>query len=285
MKKRNDRAAVLFILPLLLGIFIFYYFPLIVTVKESFWSENTGFTGIYQYKKLFLSESFRLSVRNMIVFFLISIPLLFLLALSTALSMRYLNRKNCRIVPLLFLLHLLPMLLPSAVITVIFKTFLEAYGILNGILVRQGRESVDFFYSKYDILFLEGIYLWKNYGYCMIVLYGGINGVPEETIESAKLDGAGSFTILVRMVLPQIRSFLLFVGSLGIVGIFKIFREAYLLFGKYPYDSIYMLQNFMNNRLYAMDYGSLSAASLVMILSFSMLIYFIFLRRGKEDEE
>lgn len=284
MKKKNDRIAVLFVLPLLLGIFLFYYFPFFVTIKESFWSE-VGFTGFHEYKNLFLSASFRMSIRNMMVFFLMSIPLLFFLALSTALSMRYLKRKNCKIVPVLFLLHLLPMLLPSAVITVILNIFLETYGVLNGFLVEHGKEGINFLYSKYDIIFLEGIYLWKNYGYCMIVLYGGINGVPEETIESAKLDGAGNFTILIHMILPQIRSFSLFVGSLGIVGGFKIFREAYLLFGKYPYDSIYMLQNFMNNRLSAMDYGGLSAASLIMILSFSALIYFIFLRKGKENEE
>lgn len=284
MKKKNNGIAVLFILPLFLGIFLFYYFPFFTTIKESFWSD-VGFTGIYEYKKLFLSESFQLAIRNMIFFSLTSIPLLFILALSTALSMRYLNKKKCKIVPILFLLHLLPMLLPSAVITVVLKIFLETYGVLNGFLVEHGKESIDFLYSKYDIFILEGIYLWKNYGYCMIVLYGGINGVPEETIESAKLDGAGNFTILLHIILPQIRSFLLFVGSLGIVGVFKIFREAYLLFGKYPYDSVYMLQNFINNELYAMDYGSLSAASLMLILSFSVLIYFIFIRKRKEDEE
>lgn len=284
MKKKNNGIAVLFILPLFLGIFLFYYFPFFTTIKESFWSD-VGFTGIYEYKKLFLSESFQLAIRNMIIFSLTSIPLLFILALSTALSMRYLNKKKCKIVPVLFLLHLLPMLLPSAVITVVLKIFLETYGVLNGFLVEHGKESIDFLYSKYDIFILEGIYLWKNYGYCMIVLYGGINGVPEETIESAKLDGAGNFTILLHIILPQIRSFLLFVGSLGIVGVFKIFREAYLLFGKYPYDSVYMLQNFINNELYAMDYGSLSAASLMLILSFSVLIYFIFIRKRKEDEE
>ena len=284
MKKKNDGIAVLFVLPLFLGIFLFYYFPFFTTIKESFWSD-VGFIGIYEYKKLFSSEAFRLSIRNMTFFSLTSIPLLFILALSTALSMRYLNKKNCKIVPVLFLLHLLPMLIPSAVITVVLKKFLETYGVLNGFLVEHGKESIDFLYSKYDVIILEGIYLWKNYGYCMIVLYGGINGVPEETIESAKLDGAGNFTILIHMILPQIRSFLLFVGSLGIVGVFKIFREAYLLFGKYPYDSVYMLQNFINNKLYAMDYGSLSAASLILILSFSVLIYFIFIRKGKENDE
>lgn len=284
MKKKNNGIAVLFILPLFLGIFLFYYFPVFTTIKESFWS-NVGFTGIYEYKKLFLSESFQLSIRNMTFFSLTSIPLLFILALSTALSMRYLNKQKCKIVPVLFLLHLLPMLLPSAVITVVLKIFLETYGVLNGFLVEHGKEGIDFLYSKYDIFILEGIYLWKNYGYCMIVLYGGINGVSEETIESAKLDGAGNFTILLHIILPQIRSFLLFVGSLGIVGVFKIFREAYLLFGKYPYDSVYMLQNFINNELYAMDYGSLSATSLILILSFSALIYFIFIRKGKENEE
>jgi multiple sugar transport system permease protein len=96
MKKKNNGIAVLFILPLFLGIFLFYYFPVFTTIKESFWS-NVGFIGIYEYKKLFLSESFQLSIRNMTFFSLTSIPLLFILALSTALSMMYLNKKSAKL--------------------------------------------------------------------------------------------------------------------------------------------------------------------------------------------
>ena len=119
----------------------------------------------------------------------------------------------------------------------------------------------------------------------MIVLYGGINGVAEEIIESAKLDGAGAVRILFQIILPQIRSFLLFIGSLGVTAIFKIFRESYLLFGKYPHESVYMLQNFMNNRLHAMDYGTLSAASFFLVFFFSVWIYIIFLRGREVNEE
>ena len=55
MKKRTDGIAALFVLPLLFGILLFYCFPFLATIKESFWSED-GFTGIYEYKKLFMSE-------------------------------------------------------------------------------------------------------------------------------------------------------------------------------------------------------------------------------------
>ena len=221
----------------------------------------------------------------MALFFLVAFPFLLILALATALSMKYLNKKKNRYIPIFFLFHLLPMLIPSAVITVVLKIFLETYGVWNGILVENGKEVISFLYSKYDFWILVLIYIWKNYGYCMIVLYGGINGVPEETIESAKLDGAGRIRIFFSIIIPQIHNFLWFVGSLGVMAIFKVFREAYLLFGKYPHESVYMLQNFMNNRLYAMDYATLSAASVLLILFFSVWIYIIFLRGRKTDEE
>ncbi len=286
-KKRNkyNKIALFFLLPFLAGGFLFICIPLAVTIKGSFWKRNGEFIGLYEYQKLFQSGSFILSVKNMLLFFLAALPFLFLLSLAVALSMQFLKKRNSRWISALFLFHLLPMLLPSAVITVIFKIFLETYGVWNKVLTESGKESISFLYSKYDFWILIGIYLWKNYGYCMIVLYGGINGVAEETIESAKLDGAGAVRILFQIIFPQIKSFLLFVGSLGVTAVFKIFRESYLLFGKYPHESVYMLQNFMNNRLYAMDYGALSAASFFLILFFSVWIYIIFLRGRKENEE
>lgn len=283
-RKRSKAITFFFLLPLLFGSFLFLCVPLFLIIKESFWQEGIEFIGIEEYKKLFLSASFRIAVKNTVLFLLAAIPLLFLFSLSTALSMQYLHKKHCHLIPILFLFHLLPMLIPSAVITVVFRIFFGTYGIVNGLLIQYGKERIDFFYSEYDRLFLLGIYLWKNYGYCMILLYGGIHNVPEETIESAKLDGANVITLLVQILLPQIRTFLTFVGALGVIGIFKIFREAYFLFGKYPHSSVYLLQNFIHNKLYAMDYNSLSTVSCLLLFFFSIWIAILFLPKQKKSK-
>lgn len=203
-KKRNkyNKIALFFLLPFLAGSFLFICIPLAVTIKGSFWKRNGEFIGLYEYQKLFQSGSFILSVKNMLLFFLAALPFLFLLSLAVALSMQFLKKQNSRWISALFLFHLLPMLLPSAVITVIFKIFLETYGVWNKVLTENGKGSISFLYSKYDFWILIGIYLWKNYGYCMIVLYGGINGVAEETIESAKLDGVSAVRILFQIIFP-----------------------------------------------------------------------------------
>lgn len=150
-------------------------------------------------------------------------------------------------------LHLLPMIMPSAVIAFLVKTVFA----LNT--------------SRVFILLLL-IYLWKNYGYCMVIVFSGIQRVKKEEFEAARLDGAGEITIFRKVVFPQIKSYLLFAVMMGIIGLFKIFRESYMLFGNYPPKSVYMLQNFMNNCFYTLNYNKLAAASAVVLAFLSLIV-------------
>ena len=95
------------------------------------------------------------------------------------------------------------------------------------------------------------------------------------------LDGAGPVRVFYRIKLPYISSTILFVTILSLINSFKIFREVYLMTGNYPYDTLYMLQHFMNNTFKNLDYQKLSAAAILMCAVMIVLIGVLFLIEDK----
>ena len=100
--------------------------------------------------------------------------------------------------------------------------------------------------------------------------------IPRDIIEVADLEGAGSVYKFLHIKLRYLSPTILFVLILSLINSFKIFREVYLLTGKYPFDKLYMLQHFMNNTFENLNYQKLSAAAvlfaLVMIVVIAVLL-------------
>ena len=131
------------------------------------------------------------------------------------------------------------------------------------------------------------LFLWKNIGYDMILFLAALSNVPVDIQEMAMLEGAGSVRIFFQIKLRYIFPTILFVTILSLINSMKIFREVYLLTGKYPYDGLYLLQHFMNNTFESMDYQKLSAAALVMAAVMVIIIGLLFLvdnQLGKDVE-
>ena len=90
-------------------------------------------------------------------------------------------------------------------------------------------------------------YLWKNMGYDIILWSAGLAAIPENLYEAAKVDGAGSLDCFFRITLPNLMPVFYTITVLSFLNSFKVFREAYLVAGDYPHDSMYLLQHVFNN--------------------------------------
>ena len=106
----------------------------------------------------------------------------------------------------------------------------------------------------------------------MIFFLGGLRSVEKSTIEAARVDGAGKLSILFKIRIPQIISYINFVIMMEVVIMFKYFRESSIIFGVYPHSSIYMIQNYMNNSMNSLNYTKLSCASIILIFFFSIFV-------------
>ena len=128
---------------------------------------------------------------------------------------------------------------------------------------------------------------WNSFvsGNNMILFMSALGSIPKDIIEVAQLEAAGKFTIFFKIKLRYIGSTILFVIILSLINSFKVFREVYLLSGDYPYDSLYMLQHFMNNTFASMDYQKLSAAAIIMCLFMIVVIGILFFIENKVGED
>jgi multiple sugar transport system permease protein len=181
-----------------------------------------------------------------------------------------------------------PLMVPVASIVLIWQVIFSNNGALNDFLAHFGVEKIDWMKSEFnrDVVIL--LFLWKNIGYDMILFLAALSNVPTDIQEMAMLEGASSTRIFFQIKLRYIFPTILFVTILSLINSMKIFREVYLLTGKYPYDGLYLLQHFMNNTFESMDYQKLSSAALVMAAVMVLVIGLLFLvdnKLGKDVEE
>ena len=118
-------------------------------------------------------------------------------------------------------------------------------------------------------------------GYDMILWLTGLNDIPVSLYEAADIDGAGAFAKFRRITLPMLVPTMLMIGVLSFINSFKVFREAYLVAGDYPDNSIYMLQHVFSNWFVSLDIQKMSAAAVLLIAVFLGVIL-PFIRFGRE---
>ena len=180
------------------------------------------------------------------------------------------------------------MMVPVASVVLIWQVIFHYNGALNSLLSLFGADPIDWLKSSYSQLVIVLLFLWKNLGYDMILFMAALSGIPKEQLEAAEVDGAGPWKRFWKIKLRYISPSLLFVTILSLINSFKIFREVYLLTGKYPFESLYMLQHFMNNTFLNIDYQKLSAAAIIMFTVMLIIIGVLFLieaKFGKDVEQ
>lgn len=285
-KRRERLVSLAFVSPSLLGVLIFFVLPFFVVIYYAFVNNPVlhEFVGFDNFRNLFQNQSFRLAAKNTAIFSLISVPLAVIgsLLLACMLSQRIPLRSQIRT----FMLS--PLMVPVASIVLIWQVVFSNNGALNDFLAHFGVEKIDWMKSEFNRYVVILLFLWKNVGYDMILFLAALANVPTDIQEMAMLEGASSVRIFFQIKLRYIFPTILFVTILSLINSMKIFREVYLLTGKYPYDGLYLLQHFMNNTFESMDYQKLSSAALVMAAVMVLVIGLLFLvdnKLGKDVEE
>ena len=182
---------------------------------------------------------------------------------------------------------LTPMMVPVASIVLVFQVLFNQNGVVNEFLKIFGADKIDWFKSDFAMIIVVILFLWKNLGYNMILFMAALAAVPRDVLEAAKMDGASDKQLFFRLKLKYISPTIFFVTIFSIINSFKVFREVYLLTGDYPYESLYMLQHFMNNAFNSLNYQRLSAAAILMSLVMVVIIGILFIaenRFGKDLE-
>ena len=283
---REMRRTRWFFMPSLIGVSIFFLVPFLVVIYYSMVDNpvSGNFVGLSNFVALLRNMAFRRAAANTATFSLIAVPLAVIIPLLIAiLLMQKIPMKS------LFRTVLIsPLMVPIASIVLIWEVLFHNNGVVNEWILSLGGTAIDWFKSDFSQLTIVILYLWKNVGYNMILFMATLAGIPKDITEAAALDGASGSQTFFRIKVPYLSSTILFVTILSVINSFKVFREVYLLTGDYPYDSLYLLQHFMNNMFKSLDYQKLSSAAILMGIVMVLIIGLLFWidrKLGKDIEE
>lgn len=262
-KKKEIRDAYLFLIPSLLGTGGFVLFPFLDVVRRSFLqATGEGFVGLENYQLVWTNEAFRLAAGNTVRFMAVCLPLL----LGISLCLAVLVGRASRFQNWIRTGFLLPMAVPAASVAVFFQMVFDERGWLNELAGLPGFMKQDWLASDRAFGVLVVCYIWKNLGYDMILWLAGLSAIPKEQYEAARVQGAGEWECFRYITLPQLRETAFVTGLLSFVNAFRVFREAYLLAGDYPHESIYMLQHLFNNWFVNLDIQKMTAAAVMLVI-------------------
>ena len=272
--RRAQITSSFFLVPSVAGAMLFFFVPYLVVLYYSVLDNPIGknFVGISNFVDVINNTAFRTAIRNTGVFSAVAVPLAVVFSLFLALLLD--NKIPFRTQFRTFLLS--PMMVPVASIVLIWQVLFDYNGAINLLASQFGAEKIDWLKSDYAIVVIVVLFLWKNLGYNMILFMAALSSVPQDIIEVAKLESVGRVKIFFMIKLRYLVSTIVFVTIMSLINSFKIFREVYLLTTDYPYQSIYMLQHFMNNKFKSLDYQTLSAAAVMMSLVMVVIIVLLF---------
>lgn len=281
-KRRTDgqnAAGFLFLLPSLAGVLCFALLPFLEVVKRSFQSAVTQqWVGLKNYREVCSNAAFRMAAGNTLRFTLICVPLLIVLSLALAVVLQTF-RTGKHVLKGLFLV---PVAVPAASVVLVWKALFHANGLLNALLDRFGAEPVNWMGSSAAFAVLVISYLWKNIGYDMVLWMAGLSGIPAVIYEAARVDGAGEWACFVKITLPNLKPALYTISVLSFLNSFKVFREAWLVAGDYPHQSMYLIQHLYNNWFRELSFDKIAAAAVInAVLVFGLILL---LQRAWESE-
>jgi len=235
--KPETRAAIVLLLPAMTLIVVFYLVPVTGAVVLSATdfdiysigdASATRLIGVGNYQDLLRNSLFWRALTNTLYYSLIGGPLTILTALGAALL---LNSKLARFKPLFRTIYFAPVVTTIVAVAVVFRFLYHSrVGLLNQILGLAGIAPIDWLGDPrwaMPALILFGI--WKNFGYAAVIFVAGLQNVPEELYEAARIDGAGPIRQFRHVTLPELGPTFVFVGVITAIGFLQAFAEPYVL--------------------------------------------------------
>lgn len=291
------RVAFWFLLPSLVGFFVFFLLPSVRAVGISFQdfplleSEGT-WIGLENYREVLGDDLFRNAAWVTLKYVVINIGIQTILALSVAVMMDRLT-KSVFVRSIL----LLPWLLPNVMVGLLWLFMLDpTNGIVNEWLGYFGIDSIGFLSNpSWSIPALAMINTWKFTGYTALLLFAGIQTVPGSLYEAASLDGASEFKMFRTITLPLLRPVLVLVLVISLIGSFQVFDIIAAAGGGLggspgdPLNSTRVLYLYIYDKSFVDNFGAragqgAAAATLLMIGLLIITVIQLRLSRASESD-
>ena len=263
--------------PALIVIALFFAVPVLAALALSLTDfdiyalsdlDNLRFVGLGNYVNLLHEPLFWKALGNTFYFVIVGVPLSIAVSLGAALL---LQSKLGRFKPFFRTAFFAPVVTTVVAVAVIWRyLFHTKYGLVNWGLGGIGIDPIDWLgdptWAMPTIILFA---VWKNFGYNMIIFIAGLQAIPEDLYEAARIDGASSGSQFRHVTLPLLGPVLLLVGILTMAGYFQLFAEPYVMTQGGPLESTVSVLYLMYEQ--GFKWWNLGAASAVAFVLFVLM--------------
>lgn len=274
--RQMRRNAWLFLAVPLTLFAVFMLLPMLIAALISFTDyaivgEST-FVGLENYVRIFQDSFFWIALRNTAWYTVLYVPLGLVVALGAAVLLNR-GRRAVRLFRTLFYIPVVSSTVATA--TIWYWLLNPQKGLLNVALGWFGIDGPAWLYdSQWAMPAIVLMSVWAGFGANMIIFLGGLQGVPGDLYEAARLDGANAWQQFRFITVPSLSRTTFLVSTLLIIGAFQVFDQAYVLTKGGPGNSTVTMVYYIYNKGFgALEMGYASALSLVLfviILTFSL---------------
>ena len=274
--KRNA-AAWMLAAPALFALGLFFFLPIAAALLLSFTDfdlyaladlGNLRFVGLGNYLTLLRTPLFWKALGNTIEFVVIGVPLSIATSLGAALMI---NSRLARFKPLFRTIFFAPVVTTIVAVAVIWRyLFNTQFGLINWALGLIGLGPVNWLGDPHWAMPAIVIFaVWKNFGYNMIILLAGLQAIPDELYEAARIDGAGPAAQFRHVTMPALAPVMLVVSILTMAAYFQLFAEPYVMTQGGPVQSTTSILYLMFTQ--GFEFWNLGYATAVAFVLFAIL--------------
>lgn len=280
--RADSKLAVLLLFPCLAFVCVFAFYPIAYSAWLSLHSVVLGlprlgepFVGLDNYRQLFGDTIARRSVGTTLAFVFIST----LLELSLGLAIALIIHREFRGRGAVRAAVLVPWAIPTVVSSQLWRyIFNDRYGLLNFVVFGTTTASYKAWLADPLWAFLAIVVadVWKTSSFAALLILAGLQTIPDDLYEAARLDGAGAWQQFLRITLPLLRPALLIAVLFRTMDAFRVFDLVFVMTQGGPADATNVLQFYGYKKIFAeglMGYGSTISVAVFLLTLLISLFY------------
>jgi multiple sugar transport system permease protein len=286
LRNREVIAAYLFLAPFLILFSIFVIRAVASAVQMSFYEYHImrpvrPFVGLDNYRELLNDDVWWISLKNTLIFTVLTVTGTTSVALTAAVAVTQPIKGRDFFRVLLYM----PSLFSVGAMGLIWVWLLNGqYGVINYFLSFVGMRPINWLGDPYLVIpAISLASIWWGFGFPMLIFIAGLQGIPEQLYEAARIDGASNRQLFFHITLPLLRPTILFITVTGVLAHFQVFGQVLILTNGGPGRSSYSVIFYLYQvawTAFRMGYGSAVAVSLAAIMAtFTAFQFFVIGRR------
>lgn len=289
LNRKLDRKAWIFIIPSIVLITLFVFYPMVqafITSLQSGMGNDLSFAGLANYKRLLTDSTFKKALFNTLLYLMIQVPIMIILALVIS---ALLNDKKLKGRGFFRTAIFLPCVTSLVAYSIIFKSLFATDGFVNNFLMQINliSEPIGWITNPLwaKVLIIIAI-TWRWTGYNMVFYLAGMQSIDDSIYEAAEIDGASAFMRFKCITLPLLKPIILFTTINSTIGTLQVFDETVNITSGGPANATITISQYIYNLLfkYTPNFGYAAAISYVIVLII-VILAFIQLKAGGDKDE